>query len=263
MKLQVHPRFKDSPCYINSVVACPNGILLSGSGVGDSLATHPSSIRKTHLAFGKDEQTIMDPHSKSITSLVYNNANSEIFASASKDQSVILWDFQNFTPIHSFSKIHNGSIFSIDISQNGYNLVTSSSDMSIKLFDLRMPEKELLYLPNFHSNTIYDITFTKNLGKNSFFSAGEDGFIYYYDILQNKKLVFQQWTNKQILSMKCSKNFLCCGTTKGEAFLYDISAFKFDSNLINAPQQESMLIEEENLKQASSPPVLKENIIHQ
>jgi len=86
-----------------------------------------------------------DQHHDSITSLAYNKSGS-MFATASEDGSIKIWDGVSNKVINSFVRAHEGNrVFSVCFSKNGKYLLSSGQESGVKLWELSMSRCLIAY----------------------------------------------------------------------------------------------------------------------
>jgi len=74
-------------------------------------------------------------HERPVTQLVYNNDGDLLF-SASKDRKPTVWYAETGERLGTYNG-HNGSVYSIDVDYHSKNLLTGSSDASIRLWEVK------------------------------------------------------------------------------------------------------------------------------
>lgn len=86
-----------------------------------------------------------DQHNAGITDLAYNLTGS-LYATASEDGDIKIWDAVSSRVVNTFSRAHEGSeVCSIAFSKNGKYLLSSGKDSLIKLWELSMSRCLIAY----------------------------------------------------------------------------------------------------------------------
>ncbi|KAL6585758.1 WD repeat-containing protein vip3 [Orobanche minor] len=104
----------------------------------------------------------LEGHCMPVRSLVYSMApqDSRILFSASDDGHVHVYDAERKTLITSMSG-HSSWVLSVDVSPDGFAIVTGSSDKSIRLWDLKM--RAATQILTGHSDQVWAVAFGPTL----------------------------------------------------------------------------------------------------
>jgi transcription initiation factor TFIID subunit 5 len=70
-----------------------------------------------------------------INKLTFSN-DGKYLASASEDNTIIIWDLYHGKQLNTFKSNHNDNIWSLDFNKSGSLLVSGSNDCTINIFDL-------------------------------------------------------------------------------------------------------------------------------
>ena len=97
-------------------------------------------------------------HTDWISSIDFYN-NNETFASASLDNTIIIWNIKYGSKMQSLEG-HTSAISSIDFDSNSDKIVSGSWDKSIKIWDSKTGE--LLTTINAHTDNVLDVCFSNN-----------------------------------------------------------------------------------------------------
>ena len=125
------------------------------------------------------ERNSLEGHSQGVTSVAFS-PDRKTLASASKDNTIKLWNLQTQTEIKTLTG-HSNWVNSIAFSPDGKTLASASNDKTIKLWNLQTPEIKTLTR---HSAEVNSVAFSPD-GK-TLASASNDNTIKLWNLLQTK-----------------------------------------------------------------------------
>jgi WD40 repeat protein len=174
-------------------------------------------------------RTYLSGHSSSVKSIAFS-PDGKTLASASDDNSVILWDVTNQKQIISL-KGHFSSVNSVAFSPDGKTLASASDDNTIILWDI-VTQKAISRLKG-HTSSVWSVAFSPD-GK-LLASASYDNTVILWDISKQKSIttLTNYFVNsvafspdgKTLASAGCS-NFHNSFCIEGEITLWDVISQK-------------------------------------
>lgn len=148
--------------------------------------------------YSKKKQQKRVGHRDAVLDLAWNSSYQHIMASASVDQTVILWDLENATPstiLKDFAEKVQSLQF--NASEPDY-LLTGSSDNTIKLFDCRQSDNEgSQYKQWIIEGEVEKVKWNPN-EKYHFIAGTNDGKIYYFDSRSTEPLWMIEAHEKEV-----------------------------------------------------------------
>ncbi|HEY2295223.1 MAG TPA: hypothetical protein VGM86_31355, partial [Thermoanaerobaculia bacterium] len=156
------------------------------SGLIRRFASHPHT------------STFLSEHQDEINNVVFS-PDSKLLASASKDQTVILWDVEGSKPLARLQG-HTGGVESVAFSPDGKRLASASLDQTVILWDVAS-RKPLATLQG-HQGEVHGVAFSPD-GKR-LASTSRDGTVILWDVAGREPLVSladdQGWVRKATFS---------------------------------------------------------------
>jgi WD40 repeat protein len=147
-----------------------------------------SRVTIWNLATGHQQLQIR-AHKDDVTDVAINASN--VIASASKDKTAKLWDF-NGNPLKELAG-HKKEVMAVDFSHNGQQLVTGSADGTIKEWDTNTGQ--LVRTINAHDGWVRTVAYNHN--STLIASGGDDGKINIWNRstgqLQNTIIAHSKW----------------------------------------------------------------------
>ena len=167
-------------------------------------------------------------HRSAVLDLAWNSNFQHIMASASVDQTVILWDLENATPstvLKDFAEKVQSIQF--NASEPEY-LLTGCSDNTVKLFDCRQSDNEgSQYKQWIIEGEVERIKWNPS-DKNYFVAGTNDGKIYYFDSRATEPLWMVQAHEKEVTDFGFNTNAPSMLTSSSVDNF--IKVWKFDSS---------------------------------
>ena len=127
-----------------------------------SISSSPISTKHCLIASGTDHNEVflsdlytgssvqrLKGHKSTIKAVKWSPINEYVLASASKDQSIRLWDIRNLKCFLEISNSHFGSITNLQFTKEGRYLYSSGNDNKLKKWDLLNEGKDtFISFPN-------------------------------------------------------------------------------------------------------------------
>lgn len=179
----------------------------------------------------KKKNTKRVGHKNAVLDLAWNSNFQHIMASASVDQTVILWDLENATP-STVLKDFAEKVQSIEFNASEAEyLLTGSSDNTIKLFDCRQSDNESTnYKKWIVDGEVERIKWNPN-DKYHFVAGTNAGKIYYFDSRATEPLWSVEAHEKELTDFGFNKSApSMLTTTSVDNF---VKVWKFDSSSCN------------------------------
>ncbi len=157
------------PLSAPSVIFSPDGKLVAVGGCGRRNDVGGCLQGEVHLWDTETRQPhglALQGHTQDVTSLAFAPQGT-ILASASSDESIILWDVKTFKQIgpqltvpHTLGPKTN--VYSIAFSPDGTLLAAGSRDGAIQMWDVTGPPRLLTALTGEFNNAVWSLTFSPN-----------------------------------------------------------------------------------------------------
>lgn len=158
-----------------------------------------------------------------VYSISYNFLSRHTLASASVDQTVILWDMDQALP-HTTITSFEEKVQTIQFhSSENCTLLAGSCDGTVKLFDCRDPESSQKTWS--FGGEIERVLWDPN-DKNCFFAGSNKGKVYYVDVRQEGRLWAKKMHNKEVAGISVNhkiKSMLSTSSADGS-----LKVWKYD-----------------------------------
>jgi len=196
-----------------------------------------SSGKKTEIKYRNwnnvNQFKILEGHSNRVGALSFSK-NGKMLASASFDNSIILWDTVHFNNQHTY-KGHEKNVISIDFSPNSKYLVSGSWDKQVKLWDIET--NQAMPYKMFQNDKVQSVCFSSD-GK-MIASTGLDKIIKFWDVDTGKQL-FQLTGHKGVIksiAFSPDGQFLASGGYDKEISLWNIKKKRLHTLLVGHKEQ--------------------------
>jgi len=159
-------------------------------------------------------------HSDEVHSVSFSPDGKQ-FISGSKDESIIIWDFENFLPLKTINR-HYATIYELEYSFDG-SYFYSGGDKTINIWD-----KEGNYINSLsgHTTAVWSVGISKN---NKYLVSGSfDNNFRIWDLTKAETIHIFENNKKSILAVAYSmaNNLIACGTQDGTIEIYTFDNFE-------------------------------------
>jgi len=140
-----------SDATVNSVAFSPDGRLLAGCGLANTIVMWELPTRKPRAIFLG--------HAQPVEALAFS-PDSRTLASAGADAVVRLWDAATYSPVPTAElRKHSKSVNAVAFSPDGKSLATGSADATVRLWDLTAPKPLERFELKEHASPVYAVAF--------------------------------------------------------------------------------------------------------
>jgi len=161
-------------------------------------------------------------HSDSVLSLSWNRNIKKILASGSADNTVLLWDMAQGSPVHSL-KHHRDKVQSVQWHPvEAQSLLTASFDKTAVVVDCRSPDVYKSWsLTGECEQVLWD-----HFSPYNFFVSSDDGVVAYFDVRTDTPVFKVHAHDQEVSGIALSKNVPGCLTTVSADESFKVWSYK-------------------------------------